>query len=438
MKYDLIIVGAGPGGCMAARKAARDGLNVLVVEKRKEAGMVTRFCSRLLRLGDGGFASDKLVTDIDMNRATCTIEVGAPGQHFVHMGGLPEEASFAYAGELDPCFNESWISPAGVSFDRDSNCRTIDGFVIDKEVMLRGLLDEAVQAGCKIQAATKCLEIEDHEDGVRLKVKSPAGQEVLHASRAILADGSFSALVEQLGFNQGREEGPGRLRFMSFILDRCELPYKEMRRVRCTQPSLHKGFINVGPWPPGLWEISCSAPVSSSVRLPQVLEAFLTNSAFTSMFAGATIVDRQGCSMDLRPPVRTAAAGNVICVGDNLAYAETAIKGAFGCGFKAAEATAMSLEGKDGNSTYNEYWTHAFNFFSPQYNKRTVRLPPIPSVLDDGETDTLFRWFVDHGVCGMPSDILPDNQEQLAQDLPVIASKLFGSRKKRRGGQQAA
>lgn len=437
MKYDLIIIGAGPGGCMAARKAARDGLNVLIIEKRKEAGMVTRFCSRLLRLGEGGFSSDKVITDVDIDRATCTIEVGAPGKHWIHMHGVPDEASFAYDGELDPCFNESWLSPAGAGFDRDANSRSIDGFVVDKEAMLRGILREAADAGCKIQGATKCLEIEDGDDGVRVKVKTPTGEETLRASRAVLADGSFSSLCEQLGFNEGRPDGPGKLRFMSFILDRCELPYTEMRRVRATQPSIHKGFFNVGPWPPGLWEISCSAPVASTVRLPQVLEAFLKDSAFTPMFANARIVDRQGCSMDLRPPVRAAARGNVICVGDNLAYAETAIKGAIGCGYMAAVATASSLDGKDGNAEYNDYWTHAFNFFSPQYSKRAVHLPPIPSVLTDEETDALFAWFTDNGVCGMPADILPDNKDRLTSDLPEIAAKFFNAGKGK-GGEQAA
>jgi len=425
--YDLIIVGAGPGGCMAARKAARDGLHVLLIEKRKEAGMVTRFCSRLLRLGEGGFASDKVITDVDMDRATCTIEVGAPGRHTIRMHGVPEEASFAFSGALDPCFNESWISPDGSSFDRDGDCRSIDGFVVDKEAMLRDLLRDAAQAGCEIRGSTKCLEIEDSDDGVRLKVKTPAGEEIVRAKRAILADGSFSALADQLGFDEGRPEGPGRLRFMSFILDRCSLPFTEMRRVRCTQPSLHRGFFNVGPWPPGLWEISCSAPVRSDIRLPQVLQRFLNNSAFSHLFAGAKIVDRQGCSMDLRPPVREAARGNVICVGDNLAYAETAIKGAFGCGYKAAEATARALDGKDGNAEYNDYWTRAFNFFSPQYTQHTVRLPPIPTVLNDAETDALFGWFGDHGVSGMPNDILPDNRARLENDLPEIAGRFFGA-----------
>lgn len=429
MKYDLIIVGAGPGGCMAARKAARDGLNVLVIEKLKEAGKVTRFCSRLLRLGDGGFASDKPVTDVNINRATCTIDVGAPGQHVIRMHGLPEDASFTYAGELDPCFNETWVSPSGASFNRYQNHRSIDGFVVDKEVMLQGLLDEAAEAGCKIQAGTKCLDIEDTDDGVRLRVKTSSGEETLLAKRAILADGSFSSLAAGLGFDEGRGEGPGKLRFMSFILDRCNVPFTEMRRARFTQPSVHRGFLNVGPWPPGLWEISCSAPVSSPVRLPQKLEAFITNSAFSYLFKGATIVDRQGCSMDLRPPVREAARGNVICIGDNLAYAETAIKGAFGCGYMAADATANAIDGKSGNDDYNHYWTHAFNFFSPQYNSRSKKLPPIPTVLDDQETDELFEWFTDNSIHGMPADILPANREKLTGDLPKIATKFFGQKK---------
>ena len=37
MKYDLVIVGAGPGGYVCALRAAQLGLKVAVVEKEKVA-----------------------------------------------------------------------------------------------------------------------------------------------------------------------------------------------------------------------------------------------------------------------------------------------------------------------------------------------------------------------------------------------------------------
>jgi len=40
--YDMIVVGAGPGGTMAAKVAAENGLRTLVLEKRQEIGTPVR------------------------------------------------------------------------------------------------------------------------------------------------------------------------------------------------------------------------------------------------------------------------------------------------------------------------------------------------------------------------------------------------------------
>ncbi|MEE8618947.1 MAG: FAD-dependent oxidoreductase [Dehalococcoidales bacterium] len=47
MKYDLIVAGGGPGGLMAAKTAAEDGLKVILVERRKDFADFRRACLQL-------------------------------------------------------------------------------------------------------------------------------------------------------------------------------------------------------------------------------------------------------------------------------------------------------------------------------------------------------------------------------------------------------
>ena len=37
-KYDVLVIGAGPAGSIAAKTAAEKGLDVLLIEKRQEIG----------------------------------------------------------------------------------------------------------------------------------------------------------------------------------------------------------------------------------------------------------------------------------------------------------------------------------------------------------------------------------------------------------------
>lgn len=41
-EYDVIVVGAGPGGSIAAKVAAESGLRTLMLEKRQEIGAPVR------------------------------------------------------------------------------------------------------------------------------------------------------------------------------------------------------------------------------------------------------------------------------------------------------------------------------------------------------------------------------------------------------------
>jgi flavin-dependent dehydrogenase len=424
MIYDLIVIGAGPGGLMAARTAARDGLKVLLVEKRKNISQLRRYCSQLIRVGTGGFSSAKKPTDMEIKSVYVNFEIDY-GRHVLHLKNLEDDVNIGYRGMLGPYHNETWVSPSGYSFNSDQSSEQIYGFQIDKEVLLAGLLDESIQTGCEVRSGTKCVDVDETPRGVTIRVSSGSGEEKLQSRRIIIADGAFSSLVEKLGLNEGRPDGGPRLKFLTYILDRVDTPFPESRYMQLCAPSIYPGQINLGLWTRNAFHLGIAAPIFTKMRLPDLLERVMKESPFASWFTSSKVIDRLGCNMALRPAIWEPARGNVICCGDNAAFAETAIKGALGCGYSAAMASKRSLEGGNGNRQYNDFWQHAFYFHSKQYLTFSKEIYPVARVLIDSEVDTLYKWLQDNHLWGLPGDVLSGNVDRLNEDIPEIAEKLI-------------
>jgi len=248
MQYDLVVIGAGPGGLMAARTACRDGIKkVLLLERRKHISKVRRYCSQLIRVGTGGFSSRKIPTDRVIRSIFVTFAIDY--KHcLLHLKNLGEEVTVAYQGMLGPYSTETWVSPSGYFFNTEASDEHIYGFQIDKGALLAGLEEECRQSGCTVQSGTACYDMEEHSRGVTLKVGSRNGTETIESERVILADGAFSSLVEKLGFNRERPAGGPRLKFLTYILDRVESPFPPSRYMQLCAPALFPGQINLGVW----------------------------------------------------------------------------------------------------------------------------------------------------------------------------------------------
>jgi len=424
--YDLIIIGAGPAGLMAARTAAGDGLRVLLIEQRKKISRVRRYCSQLIRVGAGGYSSAKKPTDMEIRSVNVTFGIDH-GRYMFRLHNLEDSVEIAYTGYLGAYYNETHVSPSGRSFDSDRSCEHIYGFQIDKDALIAGMLDEAAAAGCEVMGNARCTGLAEQARGVAVSITSGRGEETLQAGRVIIADGAFSKLVEKLGFNEGRPDGGPTLKFLNYILDRVDIPFREARHIKLYAPSVCPGPVNLGLWAHGAHQICMAVPVFTGVHLPELLDRVMKESPFSPWFEKSRVIDRLGCNMPLRPAIREPARGAVICCGDNAAFAETSIRGALGCGYTAAKASKQALQGGDGNSRYNDFWLHAFNFHSAQYRGFGKKIAPLAMVLDDAEVDTLFTWLGDNGLWGMPGDVLTDNIDRLRAALPDIAEKVIAT-----------
>jgi digeranylgeranylglycerophospholipid reductase len=308
MKYDLIVIGAGPAGLMAARTAARDGLKVVLMEQRKKLCPVRRFCSQLIRIGDSGFSSDKKPTDRELRPVTVTFEINY-GRHTLRLNNLEDDVTVDYRGPLRSYYNEIFISPSGYSFNRLESNEQFYGFQIDKGELLAGMLDECTRAGGEVRWGTKCIDVEDHSGGVSVRLSGQGEEETLTARRLILADGAFSSLIDTLGFNKERTDLGPTIKFLSYILDRVDSPFPESRHLQMCVPSLFPGQVPLALWAHDTFQMCMATPVFSKIKLSDVLDRFMKESPFASWFASSKVVDRLGCTMALRKPIWEQAKG---------------------------------------------------------------------------------------------------------------------------------
>ncbi|MBU0590723.1 NAD(P)/FAD-dependent oxidoreductase [Candidatus Micrarchaeota archaeon] len=168
MKYDhdVIIIGGGPSGSTFARAVAAEGMDVLVIDKRKEIGVP-------VRCGEG------------------------LGQREVISQGL-EIPRQCYSTEIT---GAKVIAPNGKSIVwKDDNTK---GWVLERKIFDKWLCELAIEKGAKVKTYTRALEVLKDTHGKINGVKlSHGGREPydIHAPLIISAEGMESMMARQMGF----------------------------------------------------------------------------------------------------------------------------------------------------------------------------------------------------------------------------------------------
>jgi len=165
-RYDLIVIGAGPGGSIAAREAARQGLSVLLLEKRQEIGSPVR-CAE-------GIAHEQLIPFI------------APDSHWI--SATVTGAEFTVAG--DDGRTETTRGEGG------------SGYVLERRVFDRVLAEQAASAGAEVRVKTAATALLMDGRAVRgVRVRSPFGEAEVESRVVIGADGVESRVGAWAGLD---------------------------------------------------------------------------------------------------------------------------------------------------------------------------------------------------------------------------------------------
>ena len=413
MERDIIIVGAGPAGLMAAMDLADMGHATTVIEMKKNMDHLNRACSMQFIM------DEKYEGDI--------LHVADGKLHFEKSG-----LTVPYSGKLVPVLNKYYHSPSNhiIRFTREDG-KVPFTYKFDKQAMLKELYDICLDKGVSFMMGTLVMGGKDLGDKVELKVKHDDAIEKLVCKKLIIAEGVNAIVSGKFNMNKDRKEST--LAYcLKFVMEGIEgvennswnLYYGSVYRSGAAP------IIGTSLYGDGVYEVTITG---TKYKMPQdIFNDFTTLSPMAENFKNARILHKMGCSVKNLMAMSEPCRGNVICIGDCAAIVEVETQGGLLCGHMAAKAIDAEMSGTDGFSDYTSWWQSSFEFNSDDYLQVSAGYGLNFTYTDD-ELDYLFALVEGQSLFGTYSQYLTpkeiwgaihEHNEKIKTERPELFEKM--------------
>jgi digeranylgeranylglycerophospholipid reductase len=341
MEYDAVVVGAGPAGLMAARKIAKKGFSVLVLEKERDLG--TRACAEAVS-----------------SSAFETAEI-----------------------PLSPSLISNAIDGAYVFPPDESKMVKISGdyrgYILNKPLFLYALASEAASAGCDIQmrSEVKGINLEDGE--ARSLVYERKGELRTVGFRYLVgADGVGSVVARSCGFDMGGYE---IIPTIQYVMVNCKIPERNMIRVYLGNEVAPLGYV----WVFAKNEYMANVGIGVRGRPAKpYLDRFIAR--HPEFFGNAKVIKEGGGGVPVGGQVRELVKGNVVLCGDAagqvIPITGGGIRSSMAAGSIAGEVLAQAIEAGD-PSVLREYPVRYSEPWGSRISKSLKVLRVIETLPDD-------------------------------------------------------
>jgi len=325
--YDVIVVGAGPAGSIAAKTAAERGLKVLLIEKRQEIGVPVRCAEGVNRKSLEKFVKpDKKWIANEIERA----EIISPS-------GYRVELSAERAG------NEV-------------------GYVLERKIFDRYLAKLASKAGADVLTKTTAVDLKREDGLVKLRMRCMGEEIVLKTKIVIGADGIESRIGKMAGIDTTLKpnEIESCVQYLMTNID-----FDEKKTYFWVGWKLAPGGY-IWLFPKG--KDSANVGVGVMPSLAEKNAKWYLDRFVREKFPEGEIVEVVVGGVPVKGAIETAVADNVMLAGDAARHADpitgggiiNAMKAGYFAGITAFEAVEAGDYSKNFLKRYDERWKNDF------------------------------------------------------------------------------
>jgi digeranylgeranylglycerophospholipid reductase len=377
-KYDIVVAGAGPAGLMVARELSSAGQDVLLVDIKKDIPQVNRSCCTML-INEPNTHGD-------------TVRIVNNNLHFEKTG-----LTVKYSGQFVKMVKSIRLTPGGHKLCIVNEKEGV-AHPYTKEIILRDLLNEAVENGTEVLTETAVIRAENIGNEVRVLLRGSKSRSVkeVRCKIAFAADGVNSQIVNGLELSKKRKY-IGSYRVASYFLDDLDYPYWDSW-ITCVGKGhtkwgrgqiymLPKYLPNAKPGDKPILDVFCGCPIG--IPSKKSLDWFLLNGPFKQWFRNARIVHHAACAINFYTCIMKPVEGNIVVVGDAAAFIETYCQSAMMYGFRAAKAALKVLGTGKGYEEYTDFWRKSFEYCWPGEIEKALQGFGLHMISDE-ELDYIF------------------------------------------------
>jgi len=334
-RYDVVVVGAGPAGLLAARAVAENGFDVAVIERKEKVAVIGRTCGQSL-LPPNEYFFGNLFHYNERDRRFCFPNVGL---------------SFPYSGPIKKLYDWHLVSPVmnSIRFGYpEGYTPPLPGMVkapialsYDKEVLITDLLRETESYQVDILSNTEFEDI----TWAGPEVITTAGGKQFRSSYVIAADGTNSRVVQRLGFNHDRKH-IANLYVKSFFVKGFDPRWTKDDVILTGVGFVEEKpvYIFCVPRPAGdEWNV-LFLTFEKSLDLNASVDKLMSDSRFAPSFKNVVKVREFAAMECIYSPIINPFKNNVLVLGDAASCQELECLGAMVTGWKGGLAVAAALK----------------------------------------------------------------------------------------------